>query len=401
MGWQQIMGIALRQTLDPGDGLSGFLSRVSIVGLVLAVALLLAVMSVMNGFEQEMRGRILSLVPHVTVRGSAPSDEWRAQSESLAGDPTVLERQLFFDTDALMIRGQRARALRLLGLAGNLDRYAQALSPRHVDLAPGDLVLGAGLASQLGLDVGDSVTLLAPGGGAGATGRPGRFVLRALIDTGTELDEQLALAGLNDVGKLVGQAGAINGLALTLDDLFEAPRWQWQLSRSLPLQFYVTDWTASHGNLYSAIQLSRNLILLLMASIIAVAAFNVVSSLVLVVTDRSQSIAMLRAVGATPRDVVLIYLLQGAVIGLLGSFGGCLLGWLLSQSAPSLAEGLSALMGRPLLNTDVYPIGFLPVATELRDYLVVSATALLLCLVAAAFPAWRAARLGVAATLAR
>jgi lipoprotein-releasing system permease protein len=226
-------------------------------------------------------------------------------------------------------------------------------------------------------------------------------MVAAVITTGTELDQQLALATSRDVAALAGAVTPVNGIAVRLNDLFDAPRWRWQLLQTLSARFWVTDWTTSHGNLYSAIQLSRKLILMLMASIIAVAAFNVVSSLVLVVTDRSHSIAMLRAVGATRGHVVLVYLTQGAVIGGLGALGGSALGALLSSVAPGAAEAIGGWMGRPLLDTDVYPVGFLPVAMQTTDFILVSLTALLLCVFAAVLPAWRAAQLSVATTLAR
>lgn len=399
----QVLDIALRQTLDPGDGLSAFLSRLSILGLAIAVALLLAVMSVMNGFEREMRGRILELVPHVTVRGSAEAEAWHEVVERIAAYPGIRSVEAFFDADALVLRGRDARALRVLGIDGDLARYRNVLDQSLAPLAEDGLLLGAGLAEALALGPGDGVTLLAPGAESSGLGpgRPTRFTIASIIETGTELDQQLAIAPRGAVAAMSGDASGINGIAVQLDDLFAAPRWRWQLSNQLPAWFYVTDWTLSHGNLYSAIQLSRNLILLLMASIIAVAAFNVVSSLVLVVTDRAKSIAMLRAVGARKRDVVAVYLCQGALIGGFGALTGCALGWLLASLAPAAAEWLGRLQGRPLLNTDVYPLGFLPVSVEPLDFILVSLTALLLCLLAAALPAWRAARLPVASTLNR
>ncbi|MEE4204090.1 MAG: FtsX-like permease family protein [Halieaceae bacterium] len=400
---RQLLDIALRQTLDPGDGLSAFLSRLSILGLTIAVALLLAVMSVMNGFEREMRGRILELVPHVTVRGSAEPAAWQSVQQTILAYPGIKSVETFFDADALVLRGRDARALRLLGIEGDASRFSATLDHSAPALEGNHLLLGKGLAEQLSIKPGDGVTLFAPGtdGMSKGLGKPARFTVSGLIDTGTELDQQLAIAARAAVAEMVGAPDGINGIAVHLDDLFAAPRWRWQLSSQLPAWFYVTDWTLSHGNLYSAIQLSRNLILLLMASIIAVAAFNVVSSLVLVVTDRAKSIAMLRAVGARKRDIMTVYLVQGALIGGLGAAAGALLGWLLASIAPTAAAGLGRLQGRPLLNTDVYPLGFLPVSIEPQDFLLVGATALALCVIAAVLPAWRAAKLPVAATLNR
>lgn len=403
MSLSQLIAIAMRQTLDPGDGLSAFLSRLSILGLAIAVALLLAVMSVMNGFDREMRERILYFVPHVTIRGAATDPEWQRLVEKISDDPAIVEVQPFFDSDALVIQGREARALRLLGIDGDVSRYERVLSQPMQNLARGDILLGGALSSELGLRSGDRLTLLAPqeGGAATSAYRPMRFTIRAVLDTGTEIDQQLAVASREDVAALAGSAQQINGLAIRLEDVFTASSWRWRVSQSLPAWYFVTDWTLSHGNLYAAIRLSRQLILLLMATIIAVAAFNVVSSLVLVVTDRSRSIAMLRAVGIRRRDVMLIYLLQGMVIGALGAMAGSVGGAALAHSAPLLAEAFGRWQGSPLLNTDVYPLGFVPVALRVTDFLLVSATSVLLSVMAAVIPAWQAARLPVAATLNR
>lgn len=404
MPWSERLQFALRQSLDRGRGLSAFLSRLSMVGLVLALALLLSVISVMNGFEKEMRERILGLVPHVTIRAHTPMLDWQARRKQLLTLSTVMAVNPFYDTDVLFVRGTRVEATRLLGVDSNaLQRYQPLLSQPLAQLDERQLILGAMLAKRLGAVVGDRLTLLAPiesGAQSTQTARPKRYVLAALLVTGTELDEKLALADLSSVASFAGADGQISGLALQVTDLFKAPQLRRDIGRMLPPTQYVSDWTSSQGNLYAAIRLSRDIITLLLLSIIAVAAFNVVSSLVLVVTDRRRAIAMLSALGASKRDIQAIFLLQGLVIGAIGAAIGSLAGLALAFAAPYLAQGLEGLLGVQLLNTDVYPLAFLPVDIRLRDFLIADSVAILLCVLAAVLPARRAANMPVAEILA-
>ena len=404
MPWSERLQFALRQSLDRGRGLSAFLSRLSMIGLVLALALLLSVMSVMNGFEKEMRERILGLVPHVTLRAYTPMLDWQARRTQLLTMPNVLAVNAFYDTDVLFVRGTRVEATRLLGVdSDTLQRYQPLLSTALAQLDEQQLILGAMLAKRLGAVVGDRLTLLAPtesGDRQTQTARPKRYVVAALLATGTELDEKLAIADLSSVAAFAGAGGQISGLALQVADLFDAPQLRRDIARTLPPTQYVSDWTSSQGNLYAAIRLSRDIITLLLLSIIAVAAFNVVSSLVLVVTDRRRAIAMLSALGASGRDIQAIFLLQGLVIGVIGAAIGSLAGLSLAFAAPHLAQGLEGLLGVQLLNTDVYPLAFLPVDIRLRDFVIADLAAIVLCVLAAVLPARRAANMPVAEILA-
>lgn len=405
MPWQQRMLLAWRQTTGSGRGLSGFLSRLSMLGLILAVAVLLAVLSVMNGFEREMRERILDLVPHVAVRGYADAEDWQERRAQLGGLDGVQRVSRFHERDVLLMRGQRVHAARLLGLdADGLAVWGDLLLPAGAGLGDGQMALGQALANKLNLAVGDAVRVLIPARSAslepGTEARTVTFNVAAVLRSGTELDERLLLADLADVTALSADRDPGAGLALQLDDLFAAPTLRWQLARTLPPQLYATDWTASQGNLYAAIELSRDLITLLLLSIIAVAAFNVVSSLVLVVTDRRGAIAILRALGAARSDIVWVFLIQGGLIGIVGASVGVALGALLALSAPDLAGLLETLLGMKLLSTDVYPLSFLPVDLRWRDAGLLWGVSVLLCVLAAIIPARRAMSLPVATILA-
>ena len=221
----------------------------------------------------------------------------------------------------------------------------------------------------------------------------------AVLETGTELDQVAALVPLGLASELAGLDSAVSGLRITTRDLFDVTRIGWELMNNMPTGYYATNWMMTHGNLYSAIQLSRDLVSILLFSIIAVAAFNVVSSLVLVVFDKQGNIAILRTLGASPRDVATIFVLQGAMIGVVGATLGAAFGVVGSLAVPGLVSALERLLDMNFLNTDVYPVSFLPVDLLWRDILVVGGVALAMCVVAAIYPAMRAARLAPAMIL--
>ncbi len=403
MVWRDRLDLARRQVLDRGRGLSGFLSRLSVVGLALAVAVLLAVLAVMNGFEREMRERILGVVPHVSIQGFADLAAWREIQADVLTVPGVRETALFHKRDLLAIRGARVDAASLLGIEPvTWSRWKPWSTVAVERLGPGEVVLGAGLADRLAVDVGDSLRVVVPENTFENSSIPTTKVLSvvALIASGTELDETLMLADFSYSAGMLGDDVTATGVAVQLVQLFDAPRRRWEFRQQLPPSFYVTDWTVRHGNLYAAIRLSRDLVMLLLFSIIAVAAFNVVSSLVLVVTDRRGFIAMLQTLGATQSDILWIFLLQGGLIGVLGATMGVVLGWTLSALLPILATGIEGLLGTQLLNTDVYPLSFLPVDARAVDALWLWSVSVGLCLLAAVLPARRAMRVPVATALA-
>ena len=403
MPWSERISFALRQVLDRGRGLSGFLSRLSVVGLTLAVAILLAVLAVMNGFEREMRERILGVVPHVSIQGFADLEAWNALQAQSQRAENVTDSSLFYERDLLAVQGEKVIAAKLLGVTASVwQRWEKWSKPREVTLEPGDVVLGIGLARRLQVALGDQLRVIVPGDDFTSNTLPVTDALRvaALVDSGTELDEGLMLANFEYTATLLGDELTATGLALQLGQLFEAPRVRWDFARTLSPSFYVTDWTLRHGNLYAAIRLSRDLVTLLLLSIIAVAAFNVVSSLVLVVIDRRGFIAMLQAMGASRQDILWIFLFQGLWIGVLGASVGLLLGVGLAQLIPVIASGLEWLLDGNLLNTDVYPLNFLPIDIRVGDALWLWCTSVALCLVAAVVPARRAMRVPIAQALA-
>jgi lipoprotein-releasing system permease protein len=409
MNWAERRRVALRYTFAHGQGhLSTFLSSLSMLGLVLAIALLIVVLSVMNGFDREMRERILSLVPHITVYSHEPMTDWALRRDELMSHSQVLEATPFTQFDALFMRGSDIETAQGIGLdfaqpgSEALQSFLTSQQLTQFKQRRDALILGAGIARRLGAQVGETLTLIVPGGGlTGDTGatRFEALYLAGIVETGTELDQAVALLHLDTASELAGLGDAVSGLRLVTSDIFEVSQIGWQAVNQLPVGHYATNWMMTHGNLYAAIQLSRDLVSLLLFSIIAVAAFNVVSSLVLVVFDKQDNIAILRTLGASGGDIAWIFVLQGALIGLVGVVSGSLLGAGLSQVVPGLVAGLESALEIRFLNTDVYPVSFLPVDLLLQDVLVVGGVALIMCLVAALYPARRAAALAPAAVL--
>ena len=400
MPWSLRWSIALRQTLDPGKGLSAFLSRVSIVGMALAIALLLAVQSVMNGFEREMRERILSLLPHVQATTAGDAGPLITLTETLLQDPDIASVRPFIVAEALLMRGQTVSAAQLTGLERSaLAPYESLLVPGIPDWHPESLVLGTSMAERLNVRVGDRVTFILPEENQTAY-RPLSLQLSAVLDSGTELDEVVALVHVDALAALGAGASIRRGVAVQLEDVFAATRWRWEIAQMLPSDVRVTDWRATHGNLYTAIQLSRDLIGLILFIVIFVAAFNVVSSLMLVVTDRRKAVAMLMAMGGRRADITAVFFLQGGLIGVVGALAGVALGHLLAINAPDLAVMLEQWLGAPLLQTDVYPLAFVPVDIRWQDAVTTAGIAIGLSVLAATLPALRAASLPVAETLA-
>jgi lipoprotein-releasing system permease protein len=402
--------IAVRYTFAFGQGhLSAFLSSLSMLGLILAISLLIIVLSVMNGFDKEMRERILALVPHITVYSSSPIADTAADIATITKNPAVVSVAPFAQFDALLMNGKAIETVRGIGLDATdqaafapLANYLDAQQASQFRQQNDGLILGIGVAQKLGVQVGQRLHLIVPGSGKTGAMEPTRFEtvqLTSILNTGTELDQTIALVQLPFASDLAGLHGQVTGFRVTTRKLFDVRRVVWELQEALPPGYYCTDWMMTHGNLYSAIQLSRNLISILLFSIIAVAAFNVVSSLVLVVLDKRGNIAILRTLGATGADIRAIFVLQGAMIGLVGVAVGSLCGAVGSMLVPTLVSSLEKLLGMRFLNTDVYPVSFLPVDLLARDIFTVGGVALAMCVIAAIYPARRAARMAPALIL--
>ena len=410
MNTLETIRLSKRYTFAFGRGyLSTFLSSLSMTGLVLAISLLIIVLSVMNGFDKEMRERILGLVPHITLYSQLPIVNWQEEVQLVGKHPEVVSVAPFTQFDALFIRGQDIETASAIGVDFFTQPPPRQLSDSIADaqLAEfmGDkngLLLGSAMAKKLGLVPGDQVSLIVPGKDSGGSVRAAQsktLTLRGVVTTGTELDQSGAMVHLEQASRLAGLEDGVSGLRVTTNDIFAVSRIGWELMNNLPPGYYVTNWTMTHGNLYAAIQLSRDLITILLFSIIGVAAFNVVSSLVLVVFDKRSDIAILRTLGASPLNIASIFVIQGAMIGIVGVVLGSALGIAGSIAVPELVTVLEGIFEFKFLSTDVYPVAFLPVDIIPADVFTVGLVAFVMCLLAAIYPALRAARLKPATVL--
>lgn len=401
--------IGLRYSLDRSqDHLLAFLSRLSMAGLVLGVALLIVVLSVMNGFDREMRQRILSLVPHITIMPWSAEADWNALAESVKRQAGVADVAPFVELQAMLVKGRKLEPALVYGVSAaretaGLGRFVdlERLAPPATAESGADLpvILGAGLARSLGVTQGDRLNLLLPAPPQSQDSvRFRRVQLVQILDSGTEVDERLVLLDLYAARALSADKVAI-GLRVSLDDVFSARAIAWELRNRLGFQYQFSDWTSQLGNLYHAIQMSRNLVVIMLLAVVVVAVFNIVSTLVMVVNEKESDIAILRSLGAPPGQIIRTFLLYGAVIGLLGVGLGGLLGAALSLSITEIVAGLEKLLGMQFLHADVYPISYLPSDLRWPDLLAVCGVSYLICLVATLYPAWRASRVHPAEVL--
>ena len=397
--------VALRYTLSRKQShLVAFISRVSTIGLVLAVSILITVLSVMNGFERELKERILAIVPHATLTGFEQTGDWPEKVRLAQQFPGVTAAAPFSYRQSLAMNRQQVRAALLYGIDPDYEKQGSILRRLLGDKLdtlqqPQTAVIGRSLAEKLRVSSGDTIKLVLPASQGGQLPDVGFFTVTAMLHSGTELDQRLVLTHRRSVARLAGNADqAVDGIRIQVRDLFAAGAIAAQLSEQLGL-YQVRDWSRSHGNLYHAVQMSRKMVLLLVLIIMAVAAFNVVSTLVLAVNDKAGDIAILRTMGCSDRQISGIFLLQGLLIGLTGVGLGVLLGVVFSTAVSDGVRWVEQLTGVRFLQTDVYPVDHLPSEILLSDIAVVAGVALALSVLASWFPAWLARRMQPARVL--
>lgn len=381
-----------------------FISLTSMTGLALGVIVMIVVLSVMNGFDREMRNRVLGMVPHATIEASQPIGDWQALAAKAARYPGVAAVAPFTQLQGLLTNNGQVQKVLLNGIDPALEPKVSIVDAflrqgTLADLATGGfgLMIGDKAATKLGVKVGDKVTFVAPEvtvTPAGMFPRMKRFTITGIFHVGAgEIDGYLGLANLEDLGRLHRwKPGQVQGLRLKFDDLFQAPRGAYNLAQQLGDDYYTRDWTRTHGNLYQAIRMEKNMIGLLLLLIVAVAAFNIISTLVMVVNDKRGDIAILRTLGMTPRQVMGVFMVQGTIIGVIGTLVGGALGMLGALNVSRAIAGLEGLIGHKFLNPDVYFIDYIPSQLMAGDVALVCGAALALSFLATLYPAWRAAR---------
>jgi lipoprotein-releasing system permease protein len=393
-------------------GFVSFVAVMSVCGLMLGVATLIVVLSVMNGFERELRTRILAVTSHATISGfDGPLNDWRTLQQQVQRQPDVTAAVPYVESQAMLASGPTLAGASVRGVLPEEERAATGLAQHVVqgsltDLTPGSygIVLGSALAHALNVRLGDGVVVIAPEGTATPTGvvpRMRRFKVVGLFSSGMyEFDRGLALVHMADAARLFHTGAGVTGLRLAFKDPLRAPTLVRRVALALGGPgFYVTDWTQDHANFFRSIELTKSMLFTILLMLVAVAAFNIVATLVMIVKEKQTDIAILRTLGAAPRNVLLTFAVQGMLIGLAGTLAGAALGKLLADNLETLVGGLEHLLGTQFLDARVYYMSQLPAYVELTDVLRVCGVAFLLCLLATIYPAWRAARTAPAEAL--
>ncbi len=376
-----------------------FFSGVSICGLIVGVGLLIAVLSIMNGFDRELREKILGLVPQAAVYQREGVEDWQALQTKLEQQPRVIAASPFVQLEGLVSFRGKAEPVSLFGIepeeeasVSRLQEFLTLEVQNQLKQNSKNLVLGKTIADRLALQDGDEVMMIVPSEQSGHAPKIEYFTVLKILHTQTELDNTLAITSLLTAAKLSGSPNKITGMRLKVDDLFDAREIVWRAVVNLGSQYYGSSWLNTHGNLYQAIHMSKKLIALLMSLIVAIAAFNVVSTLVMVVVEKQGDIAILRTFGASTHQIMAVFIVQGCLIGLVGSGLGVAFGVMLAKFIQSLVTLLEHALNTQFLKSDVYPLTYLPTEISWHDLLQVGLTALIMSFFATLYPAWRASR---------
>jgi len=381
-----------------------FISLISIVGIGLGVAALITVLSVMNGFEQELRTRILGMASHASISGyQKPLTEWRQLAGRATEHPEVLGVAPYVQGEIMLTKGKKVSGALVRGILPDQEPEVSSVG-QHMrrgqldDLEAGEyrIILGNELAHSLGAQVGDQITMVTPQANfspAGILPRLRRFRITGIFDVGMyEYDRGVALVHMEDAARLFKLDNAITGIRLKLIDLFKAPQVSRQLAGQLGDDLRVEDWTRQHANFFRAVQTEKRVMFVILTLIVAVAAFNIVSTLVMVVTDKRADIAILRTLGATPGVILRIFMIQGALIGLLGTALGIVGGVALALNVETIVPAIEEAFSVQFMPADVYYISDLPSKLNWPDVWQIGTVAFLLSFLATLYPSWRASR---------
>lgn len=381
-----------------------FISLTSMLGIALGVTALITVLSVMNGFEKEVRGRILDMVSHLTVSSfDGRLRGWSDVVMQLKEHPQVIDAAPYVEAQGMLIYGKKVNGTLIRGILPAMEPSVSNVAEKMeqgqlTDLKPGafEVILGRDLARILRVDVGDKVTMVTPSANvtpAGVTPSLKRFKVVGIFYVGMyEYDSTLAIIHLDDARRLFRMQDAVTGVRARLKDLFAAPQVRYELQQSELGTYWVRDWSSYHANWFRAVKIEKRMIFLLLLLIIAVAAFNIVSTLVMLVTDKESDIAILRTLGATPKSIMGIFMVQGTLIGVIGTILGIIGGISLSLNLDTVVPFIEHLFGFRVLDPGIYYISELPSDLHWDDVWLISGVSFLFGLVSTLYPAWRASR---------
>ncbi len=393
------------------NGFVSFIAAVSMLGIALGVAALIVVLSVMNGFQEELRTRILSVASHIEIRSlEGGLADWRSVARAVQANPHVKAEAPYVFGQAMLSAGDVNRGVLIRGVDPALEETVADFGAHMREgslaaLKPGEfgIVLGAELARALGVRLGDPVVVITPQGTvtpAGTLPRVKTFHVVGVFEIGMfEFDSGLALIDIADAQKLYRLDDTVSGVRLKLDDLFAAPRVARELLPLLPVDAEVRDWTLSHANFFRAVAIEKRMMFLILTLIVAVAAFNIVSAQMMVVTDKQADIAILRTQGASPASILAIFVIQGVLVGTVGTLLGVAGGLALALNVETVVPFVERVLGVQFLDKSVYYISELPSQVQTPDVILVAVIAFVLTLLATLYPSWRAARVNPAEAL--
>lgn len=381
-----------------------FISLSSMLGIAVGVWALITVLSVMNGFERELRDRILAVASHVTVSGKDGwLSGWHEVAAAAANHPRVVGQAPYILGQGMLSRGREVSGALIRGIDPKPEATVSDLESKMqqgtlTNLIPGEfgIVLGASLAWKLGVDVGSRVILVVPTGQitpAGLLPRLKRFTVVGIFRIDMyEYDSGLALIHIDDAARLYRSGERVSGVRLKLDDIYYARAVNQELQDQLDGDYGISDWTREHANFFRALKIEKRVMFIILLLIVAVAAFNIVSTLVMVVTDKQADIAILRTLGLSPSSVMGIFVIQGTVIGLVGTLSGGVLGIITALNIETLVPFVEGLFGIEFFPADVYVLSEFPAEMRWPDVLKITAAAFVVSVLATLYPAWRGAR---------
>lgn len=383
------------------------ISLISMVGLTLGVAVLITVLSVMNGFDRELKTRILGMVPQATVSAPEIITDWPLLAKQIQKDPEVKAVAPFIELQGMLTANGQVAGIMVTGIEPEYEKNVSIIGEHMLSgsidsLKSGDftIVLGESMLDALGVQVGDKVTLVLPEASpspAGVIPRFKRFTVSGVFNISREVDNLVAFIPMEDAAKLLRLPSGAQGVRMKLDDIFKAQQAAQKAANIAPNMLYPNDWTKTHGNLFGAIQMEKAMVGLLLFLIILVAAFNIVSSLVMLVTDKKADIAILKTFGASPKLITQVFMVQGLVIGVIGTVAGTILGVFFALTIGQILGWVNQTFALHLF--DAYFINYLPSQLRWTDVLIITSTSFLLSFLATIYPARRAAKIQPAQTL--
>ena len=401
--WELCVGLRYTRAKRRNHFIS-FISLTSMIGIALGVTALITVISVMNGFERELRERILGVASHATISGfDRALEDWESLAGAAVAHPEVVGVAPFVESQGMLTHAGQVRGVLIRGVSPSREPAVSEIGRYLVEgelesLAPGrfNVLIGRDLARRLGAEVGTRVTLVAPQARitpAGVLPRMRRFTVSGLFEAGhAQYDTSLAVVHVEDAQRVFRLGRGVSGLRVKLADMFDAPRVSRELARSFGGRYWLRDWTQYHANFFRALKIERTVMFVILTLIVAVAAFNLVSTLVMVVTDKESDIAILRTLGAGQSSILAIFVVQGTLIGIAGTIAGVAGGVALATHVETLVPAIESFFDVRFLSPDIYYISAVPSEMRWRDVVAVGSVAFVMCVLATIYPAWKASR---------